>query len=61
MTGWQVDEQPLDLAREIEEADAIGDPSLLRDGLTHRDRIALETYQKDNDVLLIISLDGVRR
>jgi hypothetical protein len=26
--------------REIAEADAIGDPSLLRDGLTHRDRIA---------------------
>jgi hypothetical protein len=31
--------------REIEEADAIGDPSLLRDGLTCRDRIALETYR----------------
>ena len=31
--------------REIAEADAIGDPSLLRDGLTHRDRIALETYR----------------
>ena len=27
---------------EIAEADAIGDPSLLRDGLTDRDRIALE-------------------
>jgi hypothetical protein len=30
---------------EIAEADAIGDPSLLRDRLTHRDRIALETYR----------------
>ena len=29
----------------IAEADAIGDPSLLRDGLTDRDRIALETYR----------------
>jgi hypothetical protein len=31
--------------REIEEAAAIGDPSLLHDGLTRRDRIALETTQ----------------
>jgi hypothetical protein len=31
--------------REIAEADSIGDPSLLHDGLTHRDRIALETYR----------------
>ena len=30
---------------EIAEADAIGDPSLLHDGLTHRERIALETYR----------------
>jgi hypothetical protein len=30
---------------EIAEADAIGDPSLLCDGLTYRDRIALETYR----------------
>ena len=31
--------------REIAEADAIGDPSLLRDRFTDRDRIALETYR----------------
>ena len=31
--------------REIAEADAIGDPSLLSDGLTGSDRIALETYR----------------
>jgi hypothetical protein len=30
---------------EIAEADAIGDPSLLRDRLTMRDRTALETYR----------------
>src|SRR3954452_4082982 len=29
----------------IAEADAIGDPSLLRDRVTYRDRIALETYR----------------
>jgi hypothetical protein len=29
---------------EIAAADAIGDPSLLSDGVTHRDRIALETH-----------------
>jgi hypothetical protein len=31
--------------REIAEADAIGDPSLLWDRLSDRDRIALETYR----------------
>ena len=31
--------------REIVEADAIGDPSFLRDGFTGSDRIALETYR----------------
>jgi len=37
--------------REIAEADAIGDPSWLRDGVTDRDRIAFETYR---DALALI-------
>ena len=40
--------------REIAEADAIGDPSLLRDGLTHRDRIALETYRDARAAMALI-------
>jgi len=39
---------------EIAEADAIGDPSLLRDGLTDRDRIALETYRDARAALALI-------
>ena len=39
---------------EIEEADAIGDPSLLRDGLIARDRIALETYWDARAALALI-------
>jgi hypothetical protein len=40
--------------REIAEADVIGDPSLLRDGLTHRDRIALETYRDARAAMTLI-------
>ena len=39
---------------EIAEADAIGDPSLLRDGLTDRDRIALETYRDARAAMALI-------
>ena len=40
--------------REIAEADAVGDPSLLSDGLTLRDRLSLETYREARaDVALI--------
>jgi hypothetical protein len=39
---------------EIAEADAIGDPSLLRDGLTRRDRIALETYRDARAAMALI-------
>jgi hypothetical protein len=39
---------------EIAEADAIGDPSLLSDRLTHRDRIALETYRDARAALALI-------
>jgi hypothetical protein len=39
---------------EIAEADAIGDPSSLRDRLTHRDRIALETYRDARAALALI-------
>jgi hypothetical protein len=39
---------------EIEEADAIGDPSLLRDGWTRDDRIALETYRDARAALALI-------
>jgi hypothetical protein len=40
--------------REIAEADAIGDPSLLRDTLTDRDRIALETYRDARAAMALI-------
>ena len=39
---------------EIEEADAIGDPSLLRDGWARDDRIALETYRYARAALALI-------
>ena len=39
---------------EIAEADAIGDPSLLRDGVTARDRIALETYRDARAAIALI-------
>jgi hypothetical protein len=39
--------------REIAEA-AIGDPSLLRDGLTQRERIAIETYRDARAALSLI-------
>jgi hypothetical protein len=39
---------------EIAEADAIGDPLLLRDGLTDRDRTALETYRDARAALALI-------
>src|SRR5947209_17048522 len=39
---------------EIAEADAIGDPSLLRDRLTHRDRTALETYRDARAAIALI-------
>jgi hypothetical protein len=40
--------------REIAEADAIGDPSLLSDGLTGSDRIALETYRDARAAMALI-------
>jgi hypothetical protein len=39
---------------EIAEADAIGDPSLLRDGLTERERTAIETYRDARAALALI-------
>jgi hypothetical protein len=39
---------------EIREADEIGDPSLLNDGMTQRDRIALETYRDARVALALI-------
>jgi hypothetical protein len=39
---------------EIAEADAIGDPSLLRDGLTDRERTALETYRDARTAMALI-------
>jgi hypothetical protein len=39
---------------EIAEADTIGDPSLLHDELTHRERIALETYRDARAALALI-------
>ena len=48
---------PSEIRRRIEqiaEADAIGDPSLLRDGLTDRDRVALETYRDARAALALI-------
>jgi hypothetical protein len=40
--------------REIAEADAIGDQSLLRDTLTDRDRVALETYRDARAAMALI-------
>jgi hypothetical protein len=40
--------------REIAEADAIGDPSLLRDRLTAPDRMALETYRDARAAMALI-------
>ena len=40
--------------REIAEADAIGDPSLLRDGVTERERTAIETYRDARAALALI-------
>jgi hypothetical protein len=40
--------------REIEEADVIGDPSLLHDGVTRRDRIALKTYRDARAAMALI-------
>jgi hypothetical protein len=40
--------------REIAEADAIGDPSLLSDGLTGSDRTALETYRDARTAMALI-------
>ena len=39
---------------EIAEADAIGDPSLLRDRLTDHDRVAHETYRDARAALALI-------
>jgi hypothetical protein len=39
---------------EIAEVDVIGDPSLLHDGLTHRDRIALATYRDARAAMALI-------
>jgi hypothetical protein len=44
---------------EIAEADATGDPSWLRDGLTHRDRIALETYRDARAAMALIREQGL--
>src|SRR3954468_25017251 len=40
--------------QEIRKADAIGDPSLLRDGLTEQERIALETYRDARAAMALI-------
>ena len=40
--------------QEIAEADAIGDPSLLYDRWTHRDRIAPETYRDARAAMALI-------
>ena len=45
--------------QEISEVDAIGDPSLLRDRLTDRDRAALETY-RDARVAMALIRKAVR-
>jgi hypothetical protein len=42
------------LKRFVNEADTIGDPSLLRDGLTHGDRTALETYRDARAAMALI-------
>jgi hypothetical protein len=39
---------------EIAEADGIGDPSLLRDGMTDRDRTALDTYRDPRAAMALI-------
>jgi hypothetical protein len=39
---------------EIEEADAIGDPSLLNHGLKHGERIALETHQDARAAMALV-------
>jgi hypothetical protein len=39
---------------QIAEADGIGDPSLLQDGFTDRDRIALETYRDARAAMALI-------
>src|SRR5215469_15738500 len=39
---------------EIAEADAIGDPSLLRDRIMNRDRVSLETYRDARAALALI-------
>jgi hypothetical protein len=48
--------------KKIAEADAIGDPSLLYDRLTHHDRIALETYRDARAALALIreAVEGLR-
>jgi hypothetical protein len=40
--------------QEVIEADAIGDPSLLRDGLTEHERTAIETYRDARAALALI-------
>ena len=40
--------------QEIAEADAIGDPSLLRDNLTHQDRIAIDNYWDAREAMALI-------
>ncbi|HEX3415950.1 MAG TPA: hypothetical protein VHT21_06040 [Stellaceae bacterium] len=48
---------PSEVRRRIEqivETDAISDPSLLQDGLTDRDRIALETYRDARSAMALI-------
>ena len=48
---------PSEVRRRIEqiaEADAIGDPSLLSDGMTDRERIALETYRDARAAMALI-------
>jgi hypothetical protein len=40
--------------REIAEADEIGDPSLLSDGLSPHDRTALETYRDAREAMALI-------
>jgi hypothetical protein len=43
-----------DAKRRSRKPDAIGDPSLLRDGLTRDDRVALETYRDACAALALI-------
>ena len=44
----------LERMREIAEADAIGDPSLLYDRRTQQDRVALETYRDARAAMALI-------